>query len=597
MQIHVPERLGAFEYRRHPVTLPSLEGGREARHHRVVIAGGGPVGLAVALGLARFGVPSVVLEADETVCVGSRAICLSRRSLEILDALGVLDAFVDKGLAWTGGRSFWRDAEVLHFLMPHDADQRLAPMTNIEQYYIEQFLLDGLARHPDLVEVRWGTRVSSVKAPRSADPGEPGEPGEAGVELRVEAAGRPYTMRADWLVACDGARSVVREQLGLRMAGTSYEGRYVIADIEADLGLPTERLAWFDPPANPGRTVLMHRQPDGLWRIDYQLRADEDPDEAVRPENVLPVIRSQLEMLGYRGEWKPIWMSMYRASAVSLDRYRHGRVLFAGDAAHLVPIFGVRGLNSGFEDAWNLAWKLARAAGEGGTASRFASVEPDSRTDDDALLDSYSLERRHAWRQNIAQATKSTEFMAPPSRGFELMRDAVLSLAARHPALRSLINPRQSSSIPYPDSPLNTPGRPGDFEARAGAPGEALAECPLRDVDGTVVHLTRLLARGFTGLLYRAADEQGAESFRALSELAQRAPGLALVAIAAPRAAGAPPPGLRQVVDADGRFAELYGARPGSFWLVRPDGHVCARWRALDADAASAALARAGAQA
>src|SRR5690606_24331941 len=110
-----------------------------------------------------------------------------------------------------------------------------------------------------------------------------------------------------------------------------------------------------------GRTVLMHRQPDGLWRIDYQLRADEDSDEAVRPENVLPVIRSQLEMLGYRGDWRPIWMSMYRANAVSLERYRHGRVLFAGDAAHLVPIFGVRGLNSGFEDAWNLVWKLARA--------------------------------------------------------------------------------------------------------------------------------------------------------------------------------------------------------------------------------------------
>ncbi|MCM5572255.1 FAD-dependent monooxygenase [Burkholderiaceae bacterium FT117] len=571
MQLRTPDRLGAFEYRRHPARLPALRDGREATRHRVVVAGGGPVGLAVALGLARLGVPSLVVEADETVCVGSRAICLSRRSLEILDRLGVLPAFVDKGLAWTGGRSFWRDTEVLRFLMPHDADQRLAPMTNIEQYYIEQFLLDGIAKHPELVEVRWGTSVLAVSA------------GDHGVELALEAAGRRYAVHADWLVACDGARSLVRDQLGLKMSGTSYEGRYVIADIEADLGLPTERLAWFDPPANPGRTVLMHRQPDDLWRIDYQLRPDEDPDEAVRPENVLPVIRAQLAMLGFTGDWKAIWISMYRASAVSLERYRHGRVLFAGDAAHLVPIFGVRGLNSGFEDAWNLAWKLARAAGGNGARG---GLPPGGS---ERLLDSYSLERRHAWRQNIAQATKSTEFMAPPSRGFELMRDAVLSLAAGHPALRSLINPRQSSSIPYPDSPLNTPDRPGEFGASAGAPGEALAECPLRDAAGAVVHLTQLPGDGFTLLCYGGGAGPAGDAARILADSPPGC-GLAVVTIAP---AGGEGTAAADAVDASGRFAALYDARPGSAWLLRPDGNVCARWRAIDAQAVIAALARA----
>lgn len=588
-----PERVGVFEYDRHPARLPTLDGGREPRRHRVMIAGGGPVGLAVALGLARFGVPSVVIEVDETVCAGSRAICLSRRSLEILDRLGVLDAFVDKGLAWTGGRSFHRDTEVLRFLMPHDADQRLAPMTNLEQYYIEQFLLDGIANHPGLVEIRWGTRIEAVRA------------AGAGVEVELAAAGRRYAAQADWLVACDGARSVVRDQLGLRMSGASYEGRYVIADIEADLRLPTERLAWFDPPSNPGRTVLMHRQPDNLWRIDYQLRADEDPDEAVRPGNVLPVIDAQLKMMGFRGDWKPIWISMYRASAVSLDRYRHGRVLFAGDAAHLVPIFGVRGLNSGFEDAWNLAWKLATVAG----GSRGGGEAPPALAD--RLLDSYSDERRYAWQQNITQATKSTEFMAPPSRGFELMRDAVLSLAVKHPALRSLINPRQSSSIPYPDSPLNRADTPGDFDAgddgtgtdgraegrrpAAGAPGEALAECPLHALDGATVHLTRLPGDGFAGLLYCGADGPAATDAPALAELAGRAPDCEFIVIEAVAGASASlPAGLRRVVDADGRFAALYGARGCCCWLVRPDGHLCARWRALDAGQALDALARAG---
>ena len=587
------ERVGAFEYEPHPARLPALDGDREPRRHRVMIAGGGPVGLAVALGLARFGVASVVIEADETVCAGSRAICLSRRSLEILDRLGVLEAFVGKGLAWTGGRSFHRDTEVLHFLMPHDADQRLAPMTNLEQYYIEQFLLDGIAKHPELVEIRWGTRIESVRA------------AGAGVEVELAAAGRRYAAQADWLVACDGARSVVRDQLGLRMSGTSYEGRYVIADIEADLQLPTERLAWFDPPSNPGRTVLMHRQPDNLWRIDYQLRADEDPDEAVRPGNVLPVIDAQLKMMGFSGDWKPIWISMYRASAVSLERYRHGRVLFAGDAAHLVPIFGVRGLNSGFEDAWNLAWKLATVAGGSGSGEALPALA-------DRLLDSYSDERRYAWQQNITQATKSTEFMAPPSRGFELMRDAVLSLAAQHPALRSLINPRQSSSIPYPESPLNRADTAGDFNAvgtdagehaghgegsrpAVGAPGQALAECPLRAPDGATVHLTRLPGDGFAGLLYCGRDGPAANDARALAELAGRAPDCEFIVIEAVAGASASlPAGLRRAVDADGRFAALYDARAGSCWLVRPDGHLCARWRTLDAGQVRDALARAG---
>ncbi|HNY45522.1 MAG TPA: FAD-dependent monooxygenase, partial [Casimicrobium sp.] len=187
-------------------------------------------------------------------------------------------------------------------------------------------------------------------------------------------------------------------------------------------------------------TVLVHKQPDNVWRIDNQLQDGEDPEEAVKPENVMPRVESLLAMMGETSAWKPIWITVYKANALTLEEYRHGRVLFAGDAAHLVPIFGVRGANSGIDDADNLAWKLAYVIK--GVAS-------------DALLDSYSSERVAAAHENLSYGTKSTEFMAPPSFAFDLMRKAVLSLAAKHEGVRSLINPRQTSAIAYTTSPLN----------------------------------------------------------------------------------------------------------------------------------------------
>jgi 3-(3-hydroxy-phenyl)propionate hydroxylase len=539
------ERIGPFEYRRFQPSLPRLnQAGEEQPRHRVLIVGGGPVGLATALGLANWGVPSVIVEADNSVCEGSRAACISRRSLEILERLGSVQAFLRKGLPWTRGRSFYRRDEVLIFDMPSAQGDKFPPMINLEQYYIEQFLLDAIARvndrAPGTIEVRWASKVTGCHHDAQ------------GATVRVENALGSYEVSTDWLVACDGGQSFIRSALGLELKGTGYQGRYAIVDIELASSYPTERRAWFDPPWARGTTILMHRQPDNIWRVDYQLAAGQDSEEVLKPEPLRQFVQTHLDALG-EGHlpWKPVWTSIYRAGAMTLESYRHGRILFAGNAAHAMPIFGVRGLNSGFDDSDNLVWKLAAVVNGRGT---------------ETLLDSYSTERVQAFHINAENAMRSTEFMSPPNRGFELMREACLSLAGKHKGIARLVNPRQTHAITYEQSPLSSAS---DRFANGPGEGAVLLDVPLHE-DG---FLTDLLAGGgFTVLGFGSLPAQRQIEAAAASPSWHWLPVKCVV------------------LGDDTEMNHLYGAQTGTVYLVRPDGHVCGRWHAPSAATVLAAI-------
>jgi 3-(3-hydroxy-phenyl)propionate hydroxylase len=497
---------------------------------RFIVVGGGPVGLVAALALARQGHAVTVLEADADICDGSRAICISRRSLQVLARLGVARRFLDKGLHWTEGRSYLGTTEIFHLRMPYGEEDRFPPFVNLQQFYAETFLREA-CENTGLVDIRWGHRVMELDARPD------------GVDLTVEAAGSVSTFGADWVIAADGGRSTVREQgLGLTLEGRSYESRYLIADIALTCDWPTERKVWFDPASNPGSTVIMHRQPDDVWRIDYQLRAQEDGEEALRDDNVKQRIAAHLAMVGLSGPWRLLWKSLYRAHTLSLRDYVHGRIAFAGDAAHLVPIFGVRGLNSGIDDAANLAWKLSLVAR--GLASA-------------ALLASYTQERRAAYLENIENAAKSTWFMSPPSDGFVVARDAVLELATRHTQFRVLIDPRQSSAHLYRSCAI-------DADAQGPWIGLPLPEARLSD--GGSLH--DLLGSGFGAILCTdAATARGIEE-RAVHGLDVR---------------------LLHIPSDDTAAARL-AMKPGDLLLVRPDGYVAGVSRNVDDAAVDEAL-------
>ena len=333
--------MGAYTYPRFPYTAPDDLRADPPQRRPLVIVGAGPVGLAAAIDARQQGLPVLVFDEDDTVSVGSRAVCYAKRALEILDRLGVGEPAVQRGVSWNVGRTFLREEEVYRFDLVPEPGHKRPGMINLQQYHLEEMLI---ARARALgADLRWRYKVVSV------------QPQADHVKLQVETPDGVFALEADWLVAADGARSATRRMLGLDIEGRIFMDRFLIADVIMQADYPAERWLWFDPPFHPNQTVLLHKQSDNVWRIDFQLGWDADPEEEKKPEKVIPRIQA---MLGDERKFELEWVSIYTFQCRRMKDFRHGRVLFVGDAAHQVSPFGARGANSGIQDTDDLMWKL-----------------------------------------------------------------------------------------------------------------------------------------------------------------------------------------------------------------------------------------------
>ncbi len=465
----------------------------------MLIVGAGPIGLAAAIDLALHGIRVTVLDAKTQVSVGSRAICWAKRTLEIFDRLGVGERMVEKGVTWQVGRIYHGEDEVYSFDLLPEEGHKMPAFINLQQYYVEEYLIDRCADFPDLIDLRWGAEVTGID-----------ENGD-GVTLTVESRDGSYQIAAPWALACDGARSPLRRMMGLDFPGVTFADRFLIADIRMKADFPAERRFWFEPPFHNGKTALLHKQPDDIWRIDLQLGPDADTESEMRPEAVRPRIAKAVQGRDFELDW----VSIYAFHCRKLDRFVHDRVIFAGDSAHIVSPFGARGGNGGIQDVDNLCWKLAMVIRDEAPA---------------ALLDSYDRERQAASVENIENSTRSTRFMMASSAEESGFRDAALALARSEDFARKVINSgRLSTAFDYRGLGLGTPGPDipvgegavcpdapltdgwllnrlgGDFRLMAiGTPG------PDRVADIPVLHLPAedwLASRHGTGVLLIRPDQ------------------------------------------------------------------------------------------
>jgi 3-(3-hydroxy-phenyl)propionate hydroxylase len=526
-----------FGYRRH-ADQDRIAG--NISQYPVVVVGAGPVGLSLAIDLAQRGQGVVLLDDADRVGEGSRAICFSKRSLEFWDRLGIGSRMVDKGVVWSVGRIFHGASQLYQFdLLPEQGHKRPA-FINLQQFHAEAYLVDRVQELAG-IDLRWRNKVIGLEQRNDR------------AILTIETPDGPYRIGANYVVACDGARSSLRQMAGAEFTGKVFEDQFLIADVRMAAEFPTERWFWFDPPFHAGRSALLHKQPDDIWRIDLQLNRYADPVIEKQPENV----RSRIaRMLGH-DKFEFEWISLYKFQCRRMDKFIHGRVIFAGDAAHQVSPFGARGANSGLEDAENLAWKLDRVL---------------RRISPEALLESYHLERSAAADENIRESTRSTDFMAPNSHQEARLRKAALSLAKETEFGKRMVNAGRLSVPTIYDSPLSTADR--DAWRGGPRPGASMLDAPIAAPAGEPTYLTDAFIGCGTRFTLLAFGNGTA---------VDPPDGVGLIRVG----------GEGGFSDSTGLAAARYDAEPGSAYLLRPDGYVAARFRHPTRTALDAALARA----
>jgi 3-(3-hydroxy-phenyl)propionate hydroxylase len=528
----------------YPFVEPAEVHTGQASHHPIVIAGGGLAGLTLACSLARYGVRAVLLDEDNTVGVkgaASRGICYTQKSLEIFHRLGIYGRIAAKGIQWSVGRTFAGKDEVYSFDLRQQSAYNLSsqpPFINIQQFYLEAYLVDRI-RALGAVELRWRNRVTGFE-----------QNGE-GATLTIATPAGDYRMRADYVIDATGSHSPFRGWVGASVTARKGDDRWCIADVRFTKRPPVERHTWIEAPFNENRAVWQHLMGDEVWRIDYQMAPDADPQEVSREE----VVRERLaRQFGSDCEIQIVWVGPYAYRSECIDRMRHGRVFFLGDAAKVVSPFGARGGNTGIADADNLAWKLA--------AVMKGRATP-------ALLDSYHEERHEAACENVQVSNRTTRFLRPAEGVEKNFRDAALGLARQYPFARQLVNTgRMAIANPYTRS-----------SACADSGGRPVQNVSIQWPDGssgTVNDLLQWADGRLLLLLFGAMDHESLDRARAL---AQAAPVCCAQVLSADEFPGA----VEHVRDAQGHLRGACHADAGVWALVRPDSYVAACGEKIDA--------------
>jgi 3-(3-hydroxy-phenyl)propionate hydroxylase len=538
----------------YPFVQPDeLRSGQDS-HHPIVIVGAGLAGLTLACALAHYRVPAVLLDEDNTVGVkgaSSRGICYTQKSLEIFQRLGIYERIAAKGIQWSVGRTFAGDDEVYSFDLRQQGAYNLSsqpPFINIQQFYIESYLVDRIDELGH-VDIRWGNRVTAF------------EQNDHDATLTVSTPAGDYCIRADHVIDASGSHSPLRAWAGASVTAKKGDDRWCIADVRFGKHPPVERHTWVEAPFNENRAVWQHLMGDGVWRIDYQMAPDADPEQVSRED----VVRERLAcQFGADCEFEIVWVGAYAYRSECVDRMRCGRVFFVGDAAKVVSPFGARGGNSGIADADNLAWKLA--------ALQKGRAPP-------GLLDSYHEERHEAATQNVLVTNRTARFLRPAAQAEKLFRTAALALARKYVFARQLVNTgRMAIANPYTRSPVcgktgglsvqNVPffwadGHTGSNGTRAGSAGV----------------FNDLLQWAGGNLLLLVFGDLNKGSVLSLRQLAQTAPVRCVQVLGA----GDAPLALEHVRDVQGHLQGACHVFGHAWALVRPDSYVAATGENIDA--------------
>jgi 3-(3-hydroxy-phenyl)propionate hydroxylase len=522
---------------------------RESTHYPVVIIGAGPCGLSAALDFAMQGIPTVVLDDNNTVSVGSRAICFSKRTLEMVDRYGAAYRMVNNGVTWKHGKVFFREELIYDFNLQPEEDHKLPAFINLQQYYFEEYLVDR-CNEIDAIDLRWLHKVENV----STD--------DNGASISVDTQDGNYQLSCDYLLIADGANSPIRTQLGLESKGQVFEDRFLIADVVMQADFPTERWFWFDPPFHPNQSALLHKQADNVWRIDLQLGWDADPEEEKKEENIRPRIEA---MLGPDTPFELEWASVYTFQCRKMDDYIHHRAFFIGDAAHQVSPFGARGANGGIQSVENLVWKIVR------------HMRGDAPY---ALIETYNDERQHGAAENILNSTRATDFITPKNAISRVFRDETLRLAKEHRFARALVNSgRLSLPCSYDDSALNSADE-DNFMSEQKA-GTVCKDAPIK-FNGQEGWLLNQLGNRFVCMVN--IDVPASEALTLASALetvkaTHKDLELLLVSERETLPHAIAKLNCQLIHDSTGLVRERYDMLPQSCYLIRPDQVVAARYR------------------